>query len=107
MRSSLTQPRPSGELLQGRQYTTPQAVFQPPRSQRSQTRPAPYAARSRLSLAPAEGWLAMLLLAVAVYVVVISIISSGCVSANKKLVFSTAHRLPIRLIARKIPAVPP
>ena len=101
MRSSLTQPRPSGELVRGRQYTTPQAVFQPPRSQRSQTRPAPYAARSRLSLAPAEGWLAMLLLAVAVYMVVISIISSGWVSANKNLVISTAVGLLIGLLVAK------
>ena len=98
MRSSLTQPRPSGELVRGRQYTTPQAVLQSPHSQRSQTRPAPYAARSRLSLAPAEGWLAMLLLAVAVYMVVISIISSGWVSANKNLVISTAVGLLIGLL---------
>src|SRR5229473_1533979 len=99
MRSSLTQPRPSGELVQGRQYTTPQPVFQPPHSQRSQTRPAPYAAR--LSLAPAEGWLAMLSLAVAVYMVVISIISSGWVSANKNLVISTAVGLLIGLLVAK------
>src|SRR5712692_7569024 len=101
MRSSVTQPRPSGELVQARQYTTPQAVFQSPHSQRSQTRPAPYVARSRLSLAPAEGWLAMLLLAVAVYMVVISIISSGWVSANKNLVISTAVGLLIGLLVAK------
>ncbi len=99
MRSGLTRPRPSGELERAQDYTAPQPSF-PPRSpqaplqsRNSQVRLATVAAQPGLHLVPAEGWLAMVLLAVAVYTVVISIIASGWVSANSNLVVSTAAGL--------------
>src|SRR5581483_11569714 len=105
MRSSVMPPRPSGELDRAQDYNVPQPSFPfrtPPQPQRPQARPATYAAPRRLPvLAPAEGWLAMLLLAVAVYPVVISIISSGWVSANKNLLISTAVGLLLGLLVAK------
>ncbi|MGH2493883.1 MAG: transglutaminase TgpA family protein [Ktedonobacteraceae bacterium] len=112
MRSSLTPPRPSGELERAQDYKVPQPSFPSrtsPQPQRPQARPVTHAAPSRLPvLAPAEGWLAMLLLAVAVYSVVISIISSGWVSANKNLLISTAVGLLLGLLvakARRFPQI--
>src|ERR1700724_1078655 len=111
MRSSLMQPRPSGELERAQDYTIPQPSFrspQPPLPQprRSQVRPATYAAQPRLNLVPAEGWLAMVLLAVAVYTVVISIISSGWVSANENLLVSTAVGLLMGFLVAKTKRFP-
>src|ERR1700719_1806332 len=116
MRSSLTRPSPSGELERAQQYTIPQSqpsfrspqppLPQPGQPRRSQGRPSTYAAQPRLTLVPAEGWLAMALLAVAVYTVVISIISSGWVSANKNLVVSTAVGLLIGFLVAKTKRFP-
>lgn len=111
MRSSLMQPRPSGELERARDYTIPQLSFRSPQSplpqpRSSQVRPAAYAAQPHLTLVPAEGWLAMVLLAVAVYTVVISIVSSGWVSANNNLVVSTAVGLLIGFLVAKMKRFP-
>ena len=111
MRSSLTQPRPSGELERAQDYTVPQPSFPSPPAQsrqpgRSQVRPTTYAAQLPFSLVPAEGWLAMLLLAVAVYTVVISIISSGWVNANENLAISAAAGLLIGFLVAKTKRFP-
>ena len=112
MRSSLMQPRPSGELERARDNTIPQPSFPfrssqpPPQPRRSQVRPATVAAQPRLNLVPAEGWLAMVLLAVAVYSVVISIIASGWVSANTNLVVSAAAGLLVGFLVAKTKRFP-
>ncbi len=112
MRSSLMQPRPSGELERAQDYTIPQPSFpsrsphSPSQSRRSQVRPANDAARPRLTLAPTEGWLALVLLAVAVYTVVISIGASGWVSANMNLVVGTAVGLLIGFLVAKLKRFP-
>ena len=110
MRSSLIQPRPAGELERARDYATPQSSIRSPQSSQqfrhSQVRPAPYAAQARLKLAPAEGWLALVLLAVAVYTVVISIIASGWVSANINLVIGTAVGLLMGFVIAKLKRFP-
>ena len=112
MRSSLMQPRPSGELERAQDYTIPQpsspsrSPQSPPQPRRSQVGPANSAAQPRLTLAPAEGWLVMVLLAVAVYTVVISIVASGWVSANMNLVVSTAVGLLIGFLVAKLKRFP-
>lgn len=112
MRSSLMQPRPSGELERAQDYTIPQSSFSsgsphsPSQSRRSQVRSATYAAQPRLTLAPAEGWMALVLLAVAVYTVVISLGASGWVSANMNLVVSTAVGLLTGFVVAKLKRFP-
>lgn len=110
MRSSMMQPRPSGELERAQDYTIPQPSFRssqfPPQPRPSQVRPATYAAQPRLHLVPAEGWLAMVLLAVAMYTVVFSIIASGWVSTNTNLVVSAAAGLLVGFLVAKTKRFP-
>src|SRR5579863_2354428 len=110
MRSSLMQPPRSGGMEQAQhpQYTTPQAEVRPTSSRYAPVKPAARAAQPHLSLTPAEGWLSMFLLAIAVYAVVISILSTGWVSANSNLLFGTAAGLLVGLLvakARRLPQV--
>lgn len=56
----------------------------------------------QLSLIPGEGWLAMLFLAIAVYCVVISIVSASWVDFSYILLFSTAVGLLVGLGVAKI-----
>src|SRR5579872_2473662 len=103
MRSSLTRPRPSGELERAQQYTIPQSqpAFRSAQSPYSQARPPARVMQPRFSLVPAEGWLVMGLLAVAVYTVVLAIIASGWVSANINLMLSTAVGLLVGFLVAK------
>lgn len=75
------------------------------------TSPAPTNYRSRqpqsgLSLVPAEGWLAMVLLAIAVYSVVFSIISINQVVQGSILFASTAIGLFVGLLVAKLRHLP-
>src|ERR1700680_2125563 len=101
MRSSLMQPPPSGGMEKAQQYTMPQPPARPPIHQYPPVKAAARAAQSRRSLTPSEGWLAMFLLAVAVYTVVISILSTGWINANADLLLSTAVGLLVGLLVAK------
>jgi transglutaminase-like putative cysteine protease len=61
---------------------------------------------NQLSLTPSEGWLAMLLLSIAVYSVVFSIISANWVDFSYILLFSTAVGLLLGLCIAKIQRFP-
>src|SRR6266487_3277378 len=69
-------------------------------------RPQSTAKKSRLVLTPKEGWLAMLLLAVAVYCVVYSISSVGWVSHTFILYWSAAAGLCLGLFIAKVHRLP-
>ncbi len=109
MRSSVVESRPS-ENLEIRGSDTP---FQPgfripdldPQHQRAQSagRKSP---EHQLTLIPGEGWLAMLLLAIAVYSVVFAIISANWVNFSYILLFSTAVGLLLGLCIAKIQRFP-
>jgi len=93
--------------LYGRPYTLPQPGFptlHPPH------KPAQPATRKppgqQLSLTPGEGWFALLLLAVAVYSVVFSIISANWVSNSYILLLSTAIGLLLGLGIAKFQRFP-
>jgi transglutaminase-like putative cysteine protease len=119
MRPGVAESRPPGNLeavgaraveqgsvgLYGRPYTQPEfPTLHPPR------KPAQPATRKlpqhHLSLTPGEGWLALLLLAVAVYSVVFSIISANWVSNSYILLLSTAIGLLLGLGIAKIQRFP-
>jgi len=57
-------------------------------------------------LVPAEGWLALVLLAVAVYSVVFSIVAANWVSYSFILIWSTAAGLLLGLVVAKIHRFP-
>ena len=109
MRSSVVESRPS-ENLEIRGSNTP---FQPefripdldPQHQSAQSagRKSP---EHQLTLIPGEGWLAMLLLAIAVYSVVFAIISANWVNFSYILLFSTAVGLLLGLCIAKIQRFP-
>src|SRR5712692_3124380 len=100
MRSSVTESHPSpGNEVRSSSYAPP---FQHPIGAQPQSRTTSYQHRppnsrsqsqqpqGRARLAPTEGWLAMALLAVAVYSVIFSIISSNEVQHSFVLLWSTA-----------------
>ncbi len=60
----------------------------------------------KLSLAPEEGWLALLLLAAALYCVVLSIIAAGWVTQSNTLLFTPAVGLLVGLGIAKVPRLP-
>ncbi len=110
MRSSVMPPRPSGELERAQDYTMhqPSFPFQPSQPQRPYVRPAPQVAQPCLRLVPVEGWLPMVLLAVAVYTVISSIIASGWVNANTNLLVGAVVGLLVGFLvakARRFPQV--
>jgi len=109
MRSSVVESRPP-ENLEIRGSNTP---FQPgfripdldPQHQSAQ--PAgPKSPEHQLTLTPGEGWLAMLLLAIAVYSVVFTIISANWVSFSYILLISTAVGLLLGFCIAKIQRFP-
>jgi transglutaminase-like putative cysteine protease len=77
----------------------------PPRerlSSKSALRPVSHYVR----LAPTEGWLALLLLAIAVYSVTLSIIVAGWVSHSMLLLWCPAIGLGVGLLVAKLPGFP-
>ncbi len=106
MRSSLTRPRPLEGMEQAQPYTTLQPPIRPPHYHFQQAQPAPRPARVRPRLTPEEGWLAMILLAIAAYAVVISLLSAGWIETNVNLLFSTAVGLFVGLLVAKIRRFP-
>src|SRR5258706_2745479 len=98
MRSSVAESHPSGQDI---------TEFRSTRPQHQIPHPAAYRERQRsFSLAPSEGWLAMLLLAIALYSVVFSIISSDWVDKSFILPWSAAAGLLVGLCVAKIQRFP-
>lgn len=110
MRSSVMPPRPSGELERAQDYTVHQPSFphslQSSQPQRPYRRPAPAVAQPGLRLVPVEGWLPMVLLAVAIYTVISSIIASGWVNANTNLLAGAAAGLLVGFLVAKTKRFP-
>ncbi len=102
MRSSVAESHSSSEL---RGY---QPRYEPhmPNSQRPKPKPTTAKPQRRLVLAPAEGWLAMVLLAVSVYCVVYSIIAVGWIGNTFILNWSAAAGLLVGLLIAKIHRLP-
>jgi len=106
MRSSVVESYPSGGLdVQGQRYQ-PQHKSRQPDYQRPGTKSTPGKPERRLSLAPTEGWLALFLLAVAVYCVVFSIIAVNWVGHTFILNWSAAAGLLVGLVVAKIRHMP-
>src|SRR5258707_14244800 len=107
MRSSVAESRPSGQDTTQSPVAVPGSEFRSPRPQHQSGHPAAYRERQRsFSLAPSEGWLAMLLLAIALYSVVVSIISSEWVDNGFILPWSAAAGLLVGLCVAKIQRFP-
>src|SRR5260221_177403 len=107
MRSSVAESRPSGQDTTRSPVAVPRSKFRSPRPQHQIPHPAAYRERQRsFSLAPSEGWLAMLLLAIALYSVVFSIISSDWVDKSFILPWSAAAGLLVGLCVAKIQRFP-
>jgi len=111
MRSSVAESYPSGQNTTNLETQSPVAVprseFRSPRPQHQIAHPAAYRERQRsFSLAPSEGWLAILLLAIALYSVVFSIISSNWVDNSFILLWSAAAGLLVGLCVAKIQRFP-
>lgn len=84
-------------------------VFQtqvPPVRRSSAKSTPPARAKLRIPLAPTEGWLAMLLLAIALYSVVASIIAAQWVKPGMLLIWSPTIGLLVGFTISKIPRLP-
>src|SRR5258708_25771604 len=107
MRSSIAESHPSGQDTTQSPVAVPRSEFRSPRPQHQIAHPAAYRERQpSFSLAPSEGWLAMLLLAIALYSVVFSIISSDWVDNGFILPWSAAAGLLVGLCVAKIQRFP-
>src|SRR5438132_4460038 len=107
MRSSVAESHPSGQDTTRSPAAAPRSEFRSPRPQHQIPHPAAYRERQRsFSLAPSEGWLAMLLLAIALYRVVFSIISYNWVDNSFILPWSAAAGLLVGLCVAKIQRFP-
>ncbi len=109
MRSSVVESRPpvSAETQSSNVFYQP--GFRPPYTDPQRQRVQPVTLKSpepHLTLTPGEGWLAMLLLTIAVYSVVLSIISAGWVSNSHILLLSTAIGLLLGLCVAKVQHFP-
>src|SRR6266571_1344168 len=109
MRSSVVAPRPSSSSNGQTTYYQPQVGVRwnpqgplPPQP----ARPPKRSSTRYRSFAPAEGWLALILLVVAVYSVVYSIISAQWVDHTFILFWSTAVGLLLGLLVAKIRPLP-
>jgi len=96
MRSSLIEARPTPSS-QGRPARPALYPQRPPSSQPAQ----PQKKRKRIPLAPTEGWLPLILLAVAVYSVVYSVTAAIAISHTAVLWITTALGLACGLIVSK------
>ena len=107
MRSSVAESRPPGNLETRSPVTVPGTKFRTPHPQRHAAQSVAHKPRQRtFSLAPHEGWLAMLLLTIAVYSIVFSIISANWVGNSYILLWSTAVGLLAGLCVAKIQRFP-
>ncbi|TMD59137.1 MAG: transglutaminase domain-containing protein [Chloroflexi bacterium] len=104
MQSSVVESSSSPRLeVRGQRYQ-PQYEPHVPDPHRSNGKPEP--SKRHLALAPAEGWFALVLLAVAMYCVVFSIISVGWVSHTFILYWSAGAGLIVGLGIAKLRSLP-
>ena len=109
MRSSVVESRPPVSNESQDWNTRYQPAFRPPYpdSQRQRVQPATRKSPElHQPVTPGEGWLAMLLLTIAVYSVVFSIISANWVSHSYILLLSTAIGLLLGLCVAKVQHFP-
>src|SRR5713101_3482819 len=107
MRSSVAESRPRENFAARSWNTLPRPEFRTQYPQRQTAQPATHKPpRHPLSLTPSEGWLAMLLLMVAVYSIVFSIIFANWVSNSFILLWSAAAGLLAGLCIAKIQGFP-
>src|SRR5260221_5405689 len=107
MRSSVAESRPPGIVETRSPVTVPGTELRAPHPQRHAAQSVAHKPRHRtFSLTPNEGWLAMLLLTIAVYSIVFSIISANWVSHSYILLWSTASGLLAGLGVAKIQRFP-
>ena len=109
MRSSVVESRPSLSTETQGSNTRYPPTFRPPYTDPQHQRVQAATRKSsepHLSLTPGEGWFPMLLLTIAVYCVVFSIISANWVSNSYILLLSTAIGLLLGLCIAKIQRFP-
>src|SRR5260221_10212061 len=107
MRSSVAESRPPGNVETRSPATVPGTEFRTPHPQRQAAQSVAHKPRQRtFSLTPNEGWLAMLLLTLAVYSIVFSIISANWVGNSYILLWSTAVGFLAGLCVAKIQRFP-
>ncbi len=105
MRSSVVEPQIS-QSLGTRSSNAPRSDLHPPHPQYSVPKPPIRETKNTFLPIPAEGWLALLLLAVAVYCVVFSIVAANWVSYSFILFWSTAVGLLLGVVVAKIQRFP-
>lgn len=107
MRSSVAESRPRENFGARSWNTLPRPEFRTQYPQSPTAQPATHRQpRYHLSLTPSEGWLAMLLLMVALYSIIFSIISANWVSNSFILLWSAAAGLLAGLCIAKIEHFP-
>src|SRR5258708_23337584 len=107
MRSSVAESRPPGNVETRSPVTVTCSELRTPHTQRHAAQSVAHKPRQRtFSLTPNEGWLAMLLLTIAVYSIVFSIISANWVSHSYILLWSSASGLLVGLGVAKIQRFP-
>ncbi len=109
MRSSVVESHPAAEVEKRRSVYQHQPAYRPPFNPPptpATAKPALQASKLPLVLAPAEGWFALVLLAIAVYTVVFSIISAKWVGHTTILFWSATVGLLIGLLIAKVRRVP-
>lgn len=110
MRPRIVEPHPSARLeMGGSQYTsetTPPFSLPTPPPERPNSNAVTRKLTPHLVLAPAEGWFVLLLLAVAAYVVITTIMAANWVDHTFILFWSTGFGLLAGLIVAKIRRIP-
>lgn len=106
MRSSVVESQPVPGSETGSLHSASRPEVRSPYPQRPTPKSTTRNATQRLVLTPAEGWSALLLLAVAVYSVVLSIIWANWVNHSFILLWSTAVGLLLGLVVAKIQRFP-
>src|SRR6185312_11287267 len=87
-------------------YHASHSALRSPHPQRPTPPRSPERPKRQIVLSPAEGWLALVLLAVAVYSVVFSIVAANWVNCSFILLWSTAAGLLLGLLVAKITHFP-
>ena len=106
MRSSVVESQTSHGIGTRGSSNAPRPDLRPPYPQRQTPKPPVRNTKKSFMLVPAEGWLALVLLAVAVYSVVFSIVAANWVSYSFILLWSTAAGLLLGLVVAKIHRFP-
>ncbi|HEX6480130.1 MAG TPA: transglutaminaseTgpA domain-containing protein [Ktedonobacteraceae bacterium] len=106
MRSSIVEPKTSQGVGTHGSSNLSRSALRTPYPQHQTPKTSVRATKRQLVPRPAEGWLALLLLAVAVYSVVFSIVAANWVNYSFILLWSTAAGLLLGLVVAKIQRFP-